>query len=199
MSIVRSQEIQLHAASENLLLNDIGLVLKIFNEIRHEFIGIIDNFYILTNDPNDRSLCFRIIQVIEILADICEKPFVLVGILSENVSYHDDSFLNYIRNFSFESLPQTLDTFVSHLLQFYSTFAHGIYGLSNKLHIHLVNILLEFVENHQDILIVGNFGHHFELLELHIERIMIVDKEYLQLFREEKSPFLKDQINSFQH
>lgn len=199
MSIVRPQEIQLHAAGEDLLLNDIGLILKIFNEIRHEFISIIDNFYILTNDPNDRSLCFRIIQVIEILADICEKPFVLVGILSENVSYHDDRFLDYIRNFSFESLPQALNTFVSHFLQLYSAFAHGINGFSNKLHIHLVNILFEFVENHQDIFIVGNFGHNFELLELHIERIMVVDKEYLQLFGEEKSPFLKDQINSFQH
>jgi hypothetical protein len=39
------------------------------------------------------------------------------------------------------------------------------------------------VKDHQDILVVSNLGEHFELLELDIERIMIVNEEDLEFLR----------------
>lgn len=90
-------------------------------------------------------------------------------------------------------------TLVSRLLQLDGASAHGPDGSSDKLNIDFLDALPQLVQNQENVLIAGNFGQYFQLLELDVERIMIIDEEDLEFLREEKGPFLQDEVNGFEH
>lgn len=62
-----------------------------------------------------------------------------------------------------------------------------------------MDILLQLMQNHEDILIIGNLGQHFQLLQLHIQRIVIVDEEYLQFLWQQEWSLLQHQIDRLQY
>lgn len=63
-------QVEFHATDQDLLLDHIRLVLEILHEVSHEFISIIDDFDILSNDPDDGGLGFGVVEIIEILTDV---------------------------------------------------------------------------------------------------------------------------------
>lgn len=99
LAILWLVKIELHAANEYLLLDHIRLVLEILHEIGHKFISIIDDFNILSNDPDDGGLSFRVIQIVEILADISKQSLVFIGVLPEDITDDDDCLLHNVGNF----------------------------------------------------------------------------------------------------
>ena len=54
------------------------------------------------------------------------------------------------------------------------------------------------MQNHQNIFIVSDLRKHFQLLQLDIERVVVVDKENFQLFRKQKGAFLEDEVDCFE-
>ena len=164
-----------------MLLDYIWLVFEVLDEVCHEFISVINYFDVLSDDPDDGGLGFGIIEVVQVLADVCEQPLILVWVFSEYVADDDDCFLNDIGYFSFESFPKALDALIGHFLQFDSALTHGVDCLSDKLHIYLMNVLLQFMQNHENVLIVGYLRQHFQFLQLHIKWIMIIYEKDLEL------------------
>ena len=157
LPVLGPKQIQFHAAGEDLLLDHIGLVFKVVNKIGHQFVSIVDDFDVLSDDPDDGGLGFGVVKVVQVLADVGEESFVLVGVFPEDIPDDDDCLLDHIGDFGLEGLPQALHAFVSHFLQLDGTFAHGVDCLSDKLDVDLVDVLLQLVQNHEDVLVVGNF------------------------------------------
>lgn len=71
LAVFRLVKVELHAAYQNLLLDDIRLIFEVLHEVGHEFIGIVDDFDVLSNDPDDGGFGLRVVEVVEVLADIC--------------------------------------------------------------------------------------------------------------------------------
>lgn len=145
LAILRLVQIELHATNQDLLLDDIRLVLEIFHEIGHELISIIDDFDVLSDDPDDGGLGFGVIQIVKILTDISKQSLVLVGVLPEDIADDDDCLLNHVGNLGLEGLPQALDTLIGHFFQLDGTLAHRVDSLPHELHIDFVDVLLELV------------------------------------------------------
>jgi len=155
LTVFRLVQVEFHAAHQDLLLDNIWLVFEVLNEVCHEFISVINYFDVLSDDPDDGGLGFGVIEVVQVLADVCEQPLILVGVLSENVADDDDCFLNDIGYFSPESFPKALHALIGHFLQFDSALTHGVHCLSDKLHVHLMNIFLQLMQDHENVLVVG--------------------------------------------
>jgi hypothetical protein len=135
-------KIKFHAANEYLLLHHIRLILEILHEVCHELVCVVDDLNILSNNPNNRGLCFRVIKVVQVLANVSKQSFIFIRVFPENVPNHYYCFLNHIWNFGLKSFPQALNTFIGHFLQFNSTFTHGVDCFSNKLNVNFMNVLL---------------------------------------------------------
>ena len=78
------------------MLDDVRLIFEILYKVGHDFIGIIDDLDVLSNDPNNRCLGFRVIKVVQVLANVSEKTFVFIRILPKDVPDDNDSLLHYI-------------------------------------------------------------------------------------------------------
>ena len=139
------------------MLDHIGLVFEVVNKIGHQLVSIVDDFDVLSDDPDDGGLGFGVVKVVQVLADVGEESFVLVGVFPEDIPNDDDCLLDYVGDFGLEGLPQTLHAFVGHFLQLDGTFAHGVDCFSDKLDVDLMDVLLQLVQNHEDVLVVGNF------------------------------------------
>lgn len=87
------------------MLYHICFVLEVLCEVGQKLIGIFDKLDILSDDPNNGSLGIRVIQTLQVLANIFKDPLILVRILSEHISDDDDSFLDNVIDFGFQSLP----------------------------------------------------------------------------------------------
>lgn len=140
-----------------MLLNNIRLILKIFDKITNQLICVINDFNILTNNPYDWSFGLRVIEVVEVLANINKESLIFVRIFTKDISYYDYCLLNNISNFCLKCLPQALDTFISHFFKLNRAFSHCIDCFADKLNIYFVNILFELMQNHQYIFIISNF------------------------------------------
>ena len=192
LPVFRSKQIQFHAAGQNLLLDYIGFVFEVVNEIGHKLVSIVNDFDVLSDDPDDGGFGFRVIQIVQILADVSEKSLVFVGVFPEDVPDDDYCLLNHIGDLCFKSLPQTLHALVCHFLQLDGALAHGVDCLSYKLDVHLVDVLFQLVQDHENILVVGYFGKDLQLLQLDVERVVVVDEEYFELFGQKQRSLLKD-------
>lgn len=92
-----------------------------------------------------------------------------------------------------------MDALVCHFLQLDSAFSHGVDRLPDELHIDLVDVLLQLVQNHEDILVVGDLRQHLQLLKLDVERVMVIDEEDLQFLRQKQRPFLEHQVDGLEN
>lgn len=64
-------QVEFHAAHQNLLLYHIWLVFEVLYEVGHQFIGVINDLDVLSDDPNDGGFGFGVVEVVQVLADIC--------------------------------------------------------------------------------------------------------------------------------
>ena len=86
-------------------MDDVRLIFKILYEVGHDFIGIIDDLDVLSNDPNNRCLGLRVIKIVQVFADVSEKAFIFIRILPKDVPDDNDSLLHYVWHLSFKSIP----------------------------------------------------------------------------------------------
>lgn len=165
------------------MLNDIWLVLEILSKVVQQFVSIFNHLYILTDDPHNWGFGLWIIQWLEVFANVSQQTFVFIWVFSEDISYDDNWLLNDIWDFGFESLPQTLYTLVSHLLQFDGTPSHGPDCFPDEFDVNLLHALFQVMEDHEYIFIIGNFAENLKFFHFDVQGVMIVDKEDFQLFR----------------
>jgi hypothetical protein len=53
-------------------LDDIWLIFEVLDKVAHKFIRIVDDFDVLTDDPDDGGFGFWVVEVVEVLTDIGE-------------------------------------------------------------------------------------------------------------------------------
>ena len=172
------------------MLHYIGFILEVLDEVSHQVISIVDDLDVLANDPDNGGFGLWIVQVIEIFADIGEEAFVFVGVFPEDIADDDDCLLHYIGYFSFECFPEALYAFVCHFFKFDSTLAHGIDCFSYEFNVDFVDVLLEFVQDHENVFVVCNFGEHVKFFEFDVKRVVVVDEEDLEFLGEQQWSFL---------
>jgi hypothetical protein len=63
----------------------IALLFECLEEDAEELIGIVDLFSVLSDDPNERCLGFRLVQLFQIGAECRDDAFVTVWIPTEDV------------------------------------------------------------------------------------------------------------------
>ena len=81
-----------------------GLFKEGIRKVIHKLICIVDSVGELANDPNDRSFRLRLVELVEMLAELGNDAFVLPWISTEDVFDDDDSFLDDIRHFGLDEL-----------------------------------------------------------------------------------------------
>lgn len=63
-------EVEFHAAHQDLLLDHIWLVFEVLHEVGHQFISVINDLDVLSDDPDDGGFGFGVVEVVQVLADI---------------------------------------------------------------------------------------------------------------------------------
>jgi hypothetical protein len=63
----------------------IALLFERFEEDVQQFVGILNLFRILANDPDQRRLCLWLVQLFQVAAECRDDSLVRVGIFPEDV------------------------------------------------------------------------------------------------------------------
>jgi len=70
LSVFRFVQVEFHAAHQDLLLDHIWLVFEVLHEVGHQFISVINDLDVLSDDPDDGGFGFGVVEVVQVLADI---------------------------------------------------------------------------------------------------------------------------------
>ncbi len=62
-----------------------------------------------------------------------------------------------------------------------------------------MDVLLQFVQNHQNVLVVGYLWQHFQLLQLHIKWVVIIHEKDLEFLGKKQWSFLQDKVDRLEN
>ena len=113
---------------------------------------------------------------------------------------HDDRLLNDVIHFRLDQIDQRGDATLGRLFDFDRTATDRSNGFSNEIHVDLRRVskrtenrrnertnertilLFQFGENLNDVRFARQTNHDVQFLQLHVNRIVVLDEEHFDLF-----------------
>mmetsp|Transcript_49959 Transcript_49959/g.109151 ORF Transcript_49959/g.109151 Transcript_49959/m.109151 type:complete len:373 (+) Transcript_49959:458-1576(+) len=158
-----------------------------------EFFHIGDALGVFPQDPNHGSLGLRLIQFIDMLADLSQDGLKLGRILSEDILNDNDRGLDHMSLTILQQFRELLNASLGCPLEFDSTSPDSSNGLANKVNINFHGIILEFFQDLVHIPFRGQVDHDVHLLHLDVNGIRIFAEEHLNISSQNGRPLLHDQ------
>ena len=62
-----------------------------------------------------------------------------------------------------------------------------------------MDVLLQFVQNHQNVLVVGYLRQHFQLLQLHVKWVVIIHEKDLEFLGKKQWSLLQDKVDRLEN
>lgn len=171
---------QLHDRRQQLQLHLRVLVLEPLEEAVEQLVGVVDPLGVLADDPDHGGARFGFVQRVEVFAQRAYDALVLVRVLPEDVLDDDDRFLDDVVHLGLDQVEQGRDAALGGRLDFDRAAADRADGLSDEVDIDFGCVLLQLAQHLGDVGLRGEPDHDVELLELHVDRVVVLDEKDLK-------------------
>lgn len=185
---------ELHDRSEKLQLHLSVLVSEALEETIEQLISVIDTLSVLSDNPHHTSSRFGLIQRVQILAQSAYDALVLIRIFPagksctrvtselsspEDVFDDDDCFLNDVVDLRLDEIEECSDAPLGGRFDFDRTPSDGSDGFPYEIDVHFGCVFFKFTEHLSYVRLRCQSDHYVELLELHVNWVVVLDEEDL--------------------
>lgn len=171
---------------------------KFFHEAFHKalqnFTGIANLLSVLSDDPDQRSTSFRLVQFVNVVAERGDNALE-TGVLAQNVLDDNHRLLHNIVDPCRDEVLQSLHALGAGILNLDGNLTDSLDGSADKVHINFQCVFLEFGEKLLVVLLVCYPDHNFELLEFDVGRIVVFTEKDAELFAENIRLRLEQEVN----
>mmetsp|Transcript_26227 Transcript_26227/g.55615 ORF Transcript_26227/g.55615 Transcript_26227/m.55615 type:complete len:290 (-) Transcript_26227:1023-1892(-) len=186
---------QLHYACEELHLNHCRLIMEVAEEGVEKLVDVIDPLRILAENPDHRCLRLGFVKHLQAVTQGRQDLLVARRIFPEDVLNHDSGLLHDIVHLRLDELEEDADGAFASTLELHGHTADGAHRLPHEVHIHAGGILLELEEYLLEVFLGDEHHHDVDLLQLHVDGIVVLAEEHLHIRREDARALLHDQPN----
>ena len=196
-------EEQLHHGGQHLQLHRRRLVVEGVRQRVQQLRSVVDHAAILAHHPHHGGLRLGLVDQVHHGAHGHDHRRVLARVSTEDVANHHDRLLHHIADARLQQRQQHGDAFVHHRIHLQRAATNRPHRRAYELDVRLggvampeplnVQSLLELVQNLLDVLGRGERDEQLQLLHLHVEGIVVLAEEDLDVLRQQVRHLLDDQ------
>mmetsp|Transcript_93534 Transcript_93534/g.261644 ORF Transcript_93534/g.261644 Transcript_93534/m.261644 type:complete len:489 (+) Transcript_93534:1040-2506(+) len=196
---LRALQAELHRRREHLQLHVRRLVQEVLREALQQLDAVVNPVGVLTDDPDHGGLGLGLVQVLQVLAEVGDDRLVLPRISPENVPDDDQGLLHDVAHLRADQLQQGVDATLRGAAELDGALADRADRPSDALDVDLGGVLAELGQDLVHRLFRGELDHHGDLLQLHVQGVVVLAHEHADLPLQDLRLLLHDQIDVPHH
>lgn len=149
----------------------------------------------LPDDPSDCSLRFWLRNILNLLAEALKDLLILSWEPPKDVFCNNHSFLDSDGLTVLDDISDDLDGPGDSSVNLQDYLPDGLDGGSYQIHVHIVCVILELVEDHFGIFVLSNLDQDVDFLQLHVDGVVELAEENLHVVLEDSWLLLKHKVD----
>lgn len=155
-----------------------------------EFVAIFYFFRIFAEDPSDSWLRLWLRVLLHFIHKVTDQLLILSREPSENVLSDDHSLLESYRLTVLNNVLDNLDRSRDRLVYFKNDLPDGLHSCLDQIHVHVIWVILELIQNSLCALLIHNFHKDLYFLKFQIQWVIESTKKHFLVAFENRCVFL---------